>query len=102
MPERPDGDPEADSEDNADLDSLELLAREAFAGYERSVGDRYQLLEEIGSGGIGVIFRGIDRELERGVAIKLLRHRHAWNQRALRRFRDEARKLIQTDSTNGD
>jgi serine/threonine protein kinase len=36
------------------------------------VGDRYEIREEIGRGGMGTVFRAFDRELERDVAIKIL------------------------------
>lgn len=37
------------------------------------LGDRYELQQEIGSGGMGKVFAGIDRRLGRRVAVKLIR-----------------------------
>ena len=34
---------------------------------------RYELREQIGSGGMGTVYRALDRELNRTVAVKLLR-----------------------------
>ncbi|MBL8974725.1 MAG: hypothetical protein JNK56_29285, partial [Myxococcales bacterium] len=35
--------------------------------------DRYQLVERLGEGSTGVVFRSFDRELEEWVGVKLLR-----------------------------
>lgn len=52
---------------------------------------RYELMEEIGHGGIGVVFRGRDRALGRELAIKVLRIDYRGRPEACRRFMEEAR-----------
>ena len=39
----------------------------------RTIADRYELIEEIGSGGMGTIWRGYDTVLDREVAVKAIR-----------------------------
>jgi beta-lactam-binding protein with PASTA domain/predicted Ser/Thr protein kinase len=54
---------------------------------------RYELLEQIGEGGMSVVWRARDRKLERDVAIKLLRPGIASDGENARRFQREARTL---------
>ena len=51
---------------------------------------RYEVLRELGRGGMGCVYLGVDSELQRNVALKLL-HREDCHERA--RFRHEARAL---------
>jgi serine/threonine-protein kinase len=54
---------------------------------------KYEVLEEIGRGGMAVVFRGYDRTLDRDVAIKVL-HPHLSRQvESKQRFRREARAV---------
>ena len=45
----------------------------ALAQLQASLGDRYQLEDELGSGGQGAVYRAHDRRLHRTVAVKFLR-----------------------------
>ncbi len=51
----------------------------------------YYLQEEIGRGGMGVVYRAQDLETGREVAIKILHLRYAKNRKLNDRFYDEAR-----------
>ena len=41
------------------------------AGWPEFTNDRYELIEEIGRGGMGTVYRALDRDLDREVAIKV-------------------------------
>jgi serine/threonine protein kinase/WD40 repeat protein len=50
---------------------------------------QYVLLERIGEGGMGQVFKARHRRLDRIVALKVIRREHVTNQDAVRRFRRE-------------
>jgi tetratricopeptide (TPR) repeat protein len=52
---------------------------------------RYEVLGPLGRGGMGVVYRARDRELDRDVAVKVLRKRFDGNPAATARFLAEAR-----------
>ena len=55
------------------------------------LGDRYQLQEPIGRGGMATIYRGRDRRMERVVAIKVLRDIYSTDAKFVTRFQREAK-----------
>ncbi|MBN1955031.1 MAG: Stk1 family PASTA domain-containing Ser/Thr kinase [Anaerolineae bacterium] len=62
--------------------------------------NRYQLLELVGSGGMAVVYKGVDSLLHRPVAIKILREAYASDPAFLARFQTEARSAAQLDHPN--
>ncbi len=82
--------------------ALQLARRvDRFAGWRQpgdpftgaALGDRYVVLERIGAGAMGAVYRGHDRELGRDVAIKVL-HPHLFGAEAAEaRFVREAQAL---------
>jgi serine/threonine-protein kinase len=61
---------------------------------------RYRLTEELGSGGMAVVYKAVDLELGRQVAVKLLRERYASDDAFLARFQQEARAAAGLDHPN--
>ncbi|HUU38185.1 MAG TPA: protein kinase [Candidatus Desulfaltia sp.] len=59
--------------------------------------DRYEIIEELGAGGMGRVYRAVDKKLNEEVALKLLKKEIASDHRIVDRFADElklARRII--------
>lgn len=66
----------------------------------RELDAEYELLGELGRGGMAVVYRARDRELGREVAIKVVRARYASGDEAVARLAREARTVAQLDHPN--
>ena len=53
------------------------------------LGDRYEIEKLLGEGGMGAVYKARDRELDRSVALKLIRPELASNPSMLARFKQE-------------
>src|SRR5579863_5580608 len=61
---------------------------------------RYRIVEQIGAGGMGVVFRAHDERLDRDVAVKVLPTGTLADETARKRFRREALSLSQLNHPN--
>src|SRR5258707_11910460 len=65
-----------------------------------NLGSQYQVVREIGRGGMGVVFLARDIALHRLVAIKVLRYEFASSEEHRERFRREARMTARLSHPN--
>jgi serine/threonine-protein kinase len=59
--------------------------------------ERYQIIEELGTGGMGKVYRAVDKKLNEEVALKLIRQEIAADKKTIERFGNElklARKIV--------
>ena len=71
--------------------SEELTTGSTFAG-------RYQIIEELGKGGMGRVYKVLDKETNEKIALKLIKPEVATDKKTIERFRNElttARKIAQ-------
>jgi serine/threonine protein kinase len=68
----------------------EMPQRERSLATQHRVGN-YQIVREIGRGGMSIVYEAVDCENERPVALKVLSSMAALDQRRLRRFQNEAK-----------
>ncbi len=64
---------------------------------QQAVGDTYQLLEQLGRGGMGFVFRAYERALDREVALKVLAIDPVVSPEAYARFEREAKLAARLD-----
>ncbi|WP_257446468.1 serine/threonine-protein kinase [Archangium lipolyticum] len=65
----------------------------------RNIG-RYRILEELGSGGMSVVYKGLDTTLDREVAVKVLHPHLAMKSESRRRFAREAKAVARLHHPN--
>jgi serine/threonine-protein kinase len=66
----------------------------------RALGDEYELLEQVGSGGFGSVYRVRDLRLEREVALKILHPDLTTEPEGIERFRKESQLAAQLSHPN--
>jgi serine/threonine protein kinase len=66
----------------------------------KKLGERYEILERIGGGGMALVYKGLDVLLNRKVAVKVLRHQYVHDEDFIRRFRREAQSAASLSHPN--
>ncbi|MBS2027479.1 MAG: serine/threonine protein kinase [Deltaproteobacteria bacterium] len=61
---------------------------------------RYRIVEEVGSGGMAVVYRGLDTSLDREVAVKVLHPHLAGKEESRKRFSREAQAVAKLHHPN--
>lgn len=64
------------------------------------LGDRYELLEKIGEGGMAVVYKARCNKLNRFVAVKILKDEYADNEEIVKKFKKEATAIAKLSDTN--
>src|SRR5205807_7971457 len=77
----------------------EQLSRSGKKPARPVLGD-YELLEELGKGGMGQVFKARHRKLGRVVALKVIRSRLLAHPQAVRRFQREVRAIARLSHPN--
>ncbi|HUJ31018.1 MAG TPA: protein kinase [Candidatus Acidoferrum sp.] len=75
----------------------QALSLDSLIGLELS---HYRIIEEIGSGGMGVVYRAHDQHLDREVAVKVLTPGTVTDEAARKRLREEALALSKLNHPN--
>ncbi len=66
----------------------------------RAMGAKFEVRRLIGAGGFAEVYEVLDRELDRRLAVKVLRPDIAWTAGMLARFKDEARAIARLQHPN--
>ncbi|MCD8362037.1 MAG: Stk1 family PASTA domain-containing Ser/Thr kinase [Lachnospiraceae bacterium] len=64
------------------------------------VGDRYEILEKIGVGGMAEVYKGKDHKLNRYIAVKILKEEFRGNDAFIRKFKEEAQSAARLAHPN--
>jgi serine/threonine-protein kinase len=94
-----DTDPLADTAASDQPSSPEAPSKKRAVGAGDTLG-RYELVEEVGEGGMATVYRARDKELRREVAIKVLFPHLARRAEVVRRFQREARAAAGLEHAN--
>ncbi|MEP6474917.1 MAG: serine/threonine-protein kinase, partial [Gemmatimonadota bacterium] len=65
-----------------------------------AIGGEYEIVEELGRGGMAIVYRARERQLDREVAIKVLPFSLAFDAEFVERFQREARTAAQLEHPN--
>src|SRR5208283_1411584 len=84
--------------DDSQTDSVSRILHGKILPGERL--GHFELLQYVGGGGMGKVFRALDTRLARSVALKILSPEHAADRETVLRFQNEAQSAARLDHDN--
>ncbi|MCL2703056.1 MAG: Stk1 family PASTA domain-containing Ser/Thr kinase [Defluviitaleaceae bacterium] len=66
----------------------------------RVIAERYEITDKIGSGGMSIVYKALDRKLSRPVSLKVLREEYSVDEEFRKRFIREARSVASLNHQN--
>ena len=64
------------------------------------LGNRYEMIEKVGNGGMATVYKAMDKVLKRNVAVKILRDEFTTDEEFIRRFEAEAQSAARLTHPN--
>ena len=64
------------------------------------LGNRYEIQEKIGEGGMSIVYKAIDNKLSRFVAVKVLKDEFSDNEEVVKKFKIEATAIATLSDNN--
>ena len=64
------------------------------------LGNRYEMIEKVGNGGMSTVYKAIDKVLKRNVAVKILRDEFTTDEEFIKRFEAEAQSAARLTDAN--
>ena len=64
------------------------------------LGNRYEIIEKVGNGGMATVYKAIDKVLKRNVAVKILRDEFTTDEEFIKRFETEAQSAARLTHPN--
>jgi len=84
----------------AESDTLSPQSREVFERLKQATAGQYEILKEVGRGGMAIVFLGYQKSLDRQIAIKVLLPFLGFDTELVQRFLREARTQGKLDHPN--
>jgi formylglycine-generating enzyme required for sulfatase activity len=91
------GDTDANVTQAGTRDKSDTVVSTLEESYSGQIFGRYELIQELGRGGMGVVWKARDVDLDRFVAIKLILPTHIESEVGIKRFQAEARASARLD-----
>ena len=85
---------------DSEKQTLASAPEQASSGKLHGFGGKYEVLKEIGRGGMGIVYEAVNKQIGKKVAIKKMKEELAINPREKKKFLDEAQSVAKLHHQN--